>query len=244
MVSREYPNGSFRSAAPAGQGWPLFSAGAPATLRQAVVDTLRDRIVSGAIAPGTLLRETALAQSLQVSATPVREAFGTLASEGLVEIEAHRLKRVTPIDFPATLDLIRVQAELWRLGYAWGMPKIGGPQIATLEDAIERYRLSIAAKDYPAAIGAGLDFHTAFITASANRELLRSTLDRRSLIARFILLYGLGTLSATGLTDHECILASFLANDRAGVLAKLDEMAAKLIGLAEEGCAREAAACQ
>ncbi len=209
--------------------------GAPSTLRQAVVDTLRKRIVSGEIAPGTLLRETALAQSLQVSATPVREALGTLASEGLVEIEAHRLKRVTPIDFAATLDLIKVQAELWRLGYAWGMPRIGPAQVVLLEQAIAIYRTAIAQGDYVAAMSAGLDFHTVFITASANGELLRSTLDRRGLIARFILLHGLATLSASGLSQHEGILRSFRAGDHPGVLARLDQMSARLMVLAAQG---------
>src|ERR1700743_620444 len=84
----------------------------PLTLRQAVIERLRDAIILGALKPGELLRETALAARLGVSATPVREALGDLAAEGLVEIEARRLKRVTPIDLKAMADLFRVQAEL------------------------------------------------------------------------------------------------------------------------------------
>lgn len=208
----------------------------PSTLRQAVVDRLREAIVSGTLSPGTLLRETALAASLNVSATPVREALGTLASEGLVEIEAHRLKRVTPIDFPATRDLLRVQWELWRLGYAWGMASIGVEQNALLDQAIARYRMALDTGDHAGAIAAGLDFHTIFITASANRELLRSTLDRRGLIARFILLHGLQTLTTIGLAQHQAILAAFRAGDHPGVLACLDHMATRLIAIAQAGC--------
>lgn len=208
----------------------------PSTLRQAVVDRLRDAIISGTIAPGTLLRETALAVSLNVSATPIREALGTLASEGLVEIEAHRLKRVTPIDFPATRDLLRVQWELWRLGYAWGMDSVGVVETALLDQAIGRYRTALDIGDHAGAIAAGLDFHTIFITASANRELLRSTLDRRGLIARFILLHGLQTLTSIGLAQHQAILTAFRAGDYPGVLACLDQMASRLIAIAQAGC--------
>lgn len=220
------PTAAFASA-------PLRS---PSTLRQAVVDRLRDAIVSGALSPGTLLRETALAASLNVSATPIREALGTLASEGLVEIEAHRLKRVTPIDFPATRDLLRVQWELWRLGYAWGMSSIGVEQNALLDQAILRYRTALDTGDHAGAIAAGLDFHTIFITASANRELLRSTLDRRGLIARFILLHGLQTLTTIGLAQHQAILTAFRAGDHPGVIACLDHMATRLIAIAQAGC--------
>ena len=207
--------------------------GSPVTLRQAVVGVLRARIVSGAIAPGTLLRETALAQQLNVSATPVREALTTLASEGLVEVEAHRLKRVSPIDLPTTRDLLRVQGELWRLGYCWGMPRIGQGQIQLLEGAIARYRAALETSEYMAAVIAGLDFHTIFILASENRELLRSTLDRRGLIARFIFLHGIETLSAAGLAQHEAILDAFRAGDNAAALARLDEMGLRLLALCD-----------
>lgn len=205
----------------------------PATRRQAVAGVLRSRIVSGVIPPGALLRETALAQELNVSATPVREALGTLASEGLVEIEAHRLKRATPVDFAITRDLIRVQAELWRLGYVWGMPCIDAIEVAALERAIMRYRAAIESGEHMAAIIAGLDFHTIFIKASASRELLRSTLDRRGLIARFIFLHGIATLSATGLSQHEAILRAFKAGQHDEVLDHLDRMSARLIALCE-----------
>lgn len=207
--------------------------GSAVTLRQATLRLLRSQIVSGVLAPGTLLRETSLSQQLGVSATPVREALGTLASEGLVEIEAHRLKRVAPIDMQATADLIRVQAELWGLGYRWGMPRIGPAQLALLEEAMARYRAALSASEYMAAIYAGLDFHTVFITASQNGELLRSTLDRRGLIARFIFLHGIETLSATGLSQHQAILDAFAAGDHATVLSCLERMAARLIALCD-----------
>ena len=143
------------------------------------------------------------------------------------------MKRATPIDPDVTRDLIRVQAELWRLGYGWGMPRIGAAEIRALERAIARYRAALESDEYMAAIMAGLDFHTIFIKASASRELLRSTLDRRGLIARFIFLHGITTLRESGLHQHEAILQAFLAGDQAGVLACLDRMAARLIALCD-----------
>ncbi|MFS0850422.1 GntR family transcriptional regulator [Novosphingobium panipatense] len=221
---------SWSSLAAASDFWPL---GAHVTLSQAVVSQLRARIVSGVLAPGTLLPETALAQQLKVSATPIREAMATLASEGLVEIEAHRLKRVAPLDMIVTRDLLRVQAELWRLGYQWGMPRICPEQVSLLDEAITRYRAALASGEHMAAIFAGLDFHTVFIMASDNRELLRSTLDRRGLIARFIFLHGIQMVSSIGLSQHEAILAAFKADDHAGVLACLDRMSARLLTLCD-----------
>lgn len=208
----------------------------PTTLRQAVVDQLRHAIVTAEIAPGTLLRETALAAQLGVSATPVRESFGELASEGLIQIEAHRLKRVTPIDFSATYDLFQVQTHLWRLGYVWGMPHVGRRELDRLDAAIATYRDALGAGDLPGAVRAGHDFHTVFITASGNSELLRSTLDRRSLIARFILLHGKATISRSGLRHHEQMLTAFRRGDGDAVLALLDQLAARLLRMARQPC--------
>jgi DNA-binding GntR family transcriptional regulator len=46
---------------------------------------LRKDILNGAFAPGTVLLETALSTKYGVSRTPVREALGRLAQDGLIE---------------------------------------------------------------------------------------------------------------------------------------------------------------
>ncbi|WP_246331639.1 GntR family transcriptional regulator [Sphingomonas chungangi] len=209
-------------------GW----GASPLTLRQAVIERLRDAIILGMLKPGELLRDTALANRLGVSATPIREALGDLAAEGLIEIEARRLKRVTPIDSKAMADLFLVQGELWRLGYVWGMPKVGRAGQSELEAAISHYRVALSKDDALGAIRAGHAFHTVFITASGNGELLRSTLDRRSLIARFILLHGRETLSENGLQLHEAMLGAFREGAYPEVLSHLDRLTRRLFQLA------------
>lgn len=204
----------------------------PITLRVAVIERLRDAIISGALQPGALLRETAIAARFGISATPVREALGALASEGLVEIEAHRLKRVAPIDLSATRDLLRVQAHLWRLGCEWGVSRLVPEDLVALEASIAAYRRALEQDDSLAAIRASHCFHTIVIAASANTELLRATLDRRSLVARFILLRGRETISPTGLRLHEAMLAAIRENNITDILARFDVLTTRMIELA------------
>lgn len=205
---------------------------APVTRSAAVVEQLRTAIIDGTLAPGSPLPEVALASRLGVSPTPVREAIAHLMREGLVEVEAHRLKRVAPIDFPAMYDLLKVQAHLWRIGYIWGMAKVRAPDLDRLGEAVEDYRAALARNDPLAAIRAGHAFHSIVILASANRELLRFTLDRRALIARFILLHGRATISRVGLRHHEAMLAAFQRGDHANLLTLLDQLATRLIATA------------
>ncbi|SFS13471.1 DNA-binding transcriptional regulator, GntR family [Microbacterium sp. cf046] len=60
--------------------------------------TLLDEIQSGALAPGTVLGEVEQAARIGVSRTPLREALGRLAADGLVVQQSARVTVVTDID--------------------------------------------------------------------------------------------------------------------------------------------------
>lgn len=66
-------------------------------LRVQVAERLRSAIVTGRLRPGTPLVETALAEQLNVSRAPIREAIQDLENDGLVETVAYRGKRVKPL---------------------------------------------------------------------------------------------------------------------------------------------------
>lgn len=55
-------------------------------LNYQVYETLKELIVSGKCPPETKLTETEISKQMNVSSTPVREAFRRLAAEGLVKI--------------------------------------------------------------------------------------------------------------------------------------------------------------
>jgi GntR family transcriptional regulator, vanillate catabolism transcriptional regulator len=55
------------------------------TTQQAIVQTLREKILAGELSPGQRLVEAQLAQQLGVSRTPLRYALSVLSSEGLLD---------------------------------------------------------------------------------------------------------------------------------------------------------------
>ena len=67
---------------------------APKAHTEMAYDSIKDGITSGVISPGEWLREYAVASSLGLSRTPVREALRALAAEGIVELEHNRGARV------------------------------------------------------------------------------------------------------------------------------------------------------
>jgi DNA-binding GntR family transcriptional regulator len=73
------------------------------TISEQIAAALRKEIVTGQLAAGTRLRQNEIAQRFGVSTTPVREAFGLLQGDGLVQIDPHR--GVT-VFLPTIQDLI------------------------------------------------------------------------------------------------------------------------------------------
>ncbi|MFB8387538.1 GntR family transcriptional regulator [Microbacterium sp. NPDC055910] len=74
--------------------------------------TLLDEIQSGVLAPGTVLGEVDQAARLGVSRTPLREALGRLAADGLVAQQSPRVTVVTDIDADDILELFEVRRAL------------------------------------------------------------------------------------------------------------------------------------
>ena len=60
------------------------------TVAEQIATALRQEIVSGQLPAGTRLPQVEIAQRFGVSTTPVREAFGLLQRDGLVQIDTHR----------------------------------------------------------------------------------------------------------------------------------------------------------
>lgn len=93
-----------------------MSDGRPLTRSQNVVERLRQRILSGDLEPEEKLQEVALAESLGVSRTPVREALRILAEDGLLTYAPNRGYSVRRFSIRDVLIAFRVRASMEGLG--------------------------------------------------------------------------------------------------------------------------------
>lgn len=205
----------------------------PVTLHQAAVAQLREAIVSGNLPPGAVLKDAEVAARLGLSATPVREALLQLAAEGLVEIEPNRLKRVTPIDHQAMVELIEVQIQLWALGYAWGAPHVGPQELARLAEANAAHRVAILGKDARGAVVAAQAFHLVLMQASRNRELVRISVDRLPLIQRYVVLCTPEIGTRKMIVHHATMLEGLRRGDVRTTLAAFKTASGVLLAAAE-----------
>lgn len=74
--------------------------------------TLREEIIEGALAPGSVLGEVEQSARLGLSRTPLREALGRLVADGLAEQSPRRGIVVTAVSLSEASDLFEVRSAL------------------------------------------------------------------------------------------------------------------------------------
>jgi DNA-binding GntR family transcriptional regulator len=82
------------------------------TRTQLVVETLREKILSGEFKAGESMRQAALAAELNVSRIPIREALLQLEGEGLVVFEPHKGATVTKLNARHVVELFELRSML------------------------------------------------------------------------------------------------------------------------------------
>ncbi|GAA2533671.1 GntR family transcriptional regulator [Microbacterium mitrae] len=100
--------------------------------------TLLGEIQSGALPPGTVLGEVEQAARLGVSRTPLREAIGRLAADGLVAQQSPRVTVVTDVDTDDIRELFEVRRALEETAARLAAERGDRATFAALATAFER----------------------------------------------------------------------------------------------------------
>ncbi|WP_053387315.1 GntR family transcriptional regulator [Leucobacter japonicus] len=111
-------------------------------LRQDVYDVLVNEFINGDFAPGDRIRDDEVAQRLNVSRTPVREALAKLATAGLVDTAPNRYTRTTDLyegDLDVALELL---ASTYRIGLLQLVRDISADDRQVLELLERRIRVA------------------------------------------------------------------------------------------------------
>lgn len=107
------------------------------TVTRSVADHIREAIRSGALPPGSRLRQQHIARSLGVSTTPVREALRLLAAEGLVTLGEHRGAEVFRPSIDDVVEYYEMREVLEALAIRNAVPNITDDGIRELEELLD-----------------------------------------------------------------------------------------------------------
>ncbi|GGA55224.1 GntR family transcriptional regulator [Pelagibacterium lentulum] len=139
-------------------------------LRMQVADTLRRAIINGKMKPGTPIVELNLANQLNISRAPVREAIQILENEGLIETVAYKGKRVKPLTPREVEELysLREQFEAFAVRRIIEFNK----DVSPLEPFCQAMTEAAAHDDFEALMVADQGFHRTLISLSDHAILL------------------------------------------------------------------------
>ena len=155
---------------------PKSSAIPRVSLAAAVVERLRERILSGELREGEQLRQEAIATEFDISRIPVREALSHLAGEGLVKIIGNRGAVVSALSPDEIMELFETRAVLEKYMIEQAIPHMTDEDLRRAEDILARYEESLEHDSEVKSWGRwNWSFHSA-LYAPANRSVMMSFL--------------------------------------------------------------------
>lgn len=134
----------------------------PLSAAERVAHTLRERILEGALLPGTALREVSIASELDVSRNTLRESLRLLASEGLVVLAANKGASVNRFSALEVRDIYRVRKVI-EVQAATDSALAEEDRFADMEAAVQAGERAEQAQSWRAVGTASLRFHQALV---------------------------------------------------------------------------------
>jgi DNA-binding GntR family transcriptional regulator len=191
-------------------------------LNSAIYAELRQRLVTGRMAPGHELSTRSLAAELGVSQTPVRDALSRLSAEGAVSIRSKRRVRVPPMTSERFDDLLNCRVTLETEAASLALPKLTAQHVEDLRRIDAELDAAIAAGDPDAYMSANYRFHFALYRAS-NRPTLIQLIETVWLQFGPFMRVVYGRLGNAHLHDnHQSAINAILAKDEAALRAAIE----------------------
>lgn len=158
-------------------------------LRELVYQELKHKILTGEIASQTRLMEIDLAEKMNVSRTPIREAIRELAADGLVTIEPRRGAYVSKISIKDLLDVFEVREDLEGLAACLAAQRINDEEKLALNKLTRRYEMAVQKNATEEIVEYDEKFHSFIVKCSGNDTLAQMVDHVQELSMRFRYLY-------------------------------------------------------
>jgi DNA-binding GntR family transcriptional regulator len=177
-----------------------------------VLEEVRRRIMSGQWKPGERIYEDQIANELEVSRNPVREALQALAVEGFVELEPRRGARVAVVSESRADELFEVREALEGLVARLAATRRTPAQLAELQDLVAQGLVAAASHQHDRLPGLNTRFHQTLSEASGN-TLLAESIERLGHIIEWVYSRSVAGRSAQSWTEHERIVDAIASGD-------------------------------
>jgi DNA-binding GntR family transcriptional regulator len=187
------------------------------TKEEQVADFLREGIISGQFPRGSRLKQAEIAERLQLSITPVREALKLLEAEGYVTGNSYRGVCVAPFDASASEEVLELRLLLESRLLRGAAEKITSQDIADLRALADEFEKAFETGDRAAARGVNYRFHSHLYTLANMSQTLHFV---QILWARypFDLINAVEGRGKDAAKEHDAILSALLDGDMSAAM--------------------------
>ena len=184
------------------------------TLRESILETIRDAIISGSLKPGEKVAEPELAERFGISRTPIREAFRQLESEGYLTVVPRKGAVVVTFSQRDVEEFYAIKSILEGYAARKACEKLTPREIEKLQSINDKLRVLADEGDVRHFFKVHDNFHELFVRAADNDKLTEMILN---LVGRFQRLR-IASLSLPGrmafsVQEHQKIIDAFRNGD-------------------------------
>ncbi len=192
------------------------------TAHEFVRETLREGILNGTLPGGTRLVQANLAAQLQVSTTPIREALRDLASEGQIELDAHRGATVHQISNDELEEIYELRMMLEVMAMRRAAERITPKQLERVRTVFDAMQAAPQSANW---VMLNRDFHMTIYEAANSPRLLgilRTLLDTSVMYVSAALESAPNIREQAGI-DHKNIVEVLVQHDVEGAVRAIQD---------------------
>lgn len=192
------------------------------TKKEVIVEILREAILSGELQPGDRLLQDELAERLNVSATPVREALRQLEAEGILTHSPHKGVRVADVKLEDTRETYLIRSALEALATRLATPNLDEAAIERLQDLQVQMEARIQNDELLELRKLNQEFHMIIYQAARMPRLLKMI---RNLWTQFPwdTLYVLPGRAQESAAEHQKIIDTIVNGDAEQAATRMQE---------------------
>ncbi|MFD1032759.1 GntR family transcriptional regulator [Metaplanococcus flavidus] len=180
--------------------------------KESAYSQLEQWIIDGTLQPGEKLTDIELAQALNLSRTPIREALQLLEVVGFVRMFPGKATTVTEVNKEDIQNLLPPLAVLQALAAELAVPNITEEQIGRLEGTNKRFAKAIKEQDSFNALKIDEEFHRIIIEAAQNPYITVMLSRLQSHVRRQFFFHSL-ELTDVSRIEHDGIIQAFKEKD-------------------------------
>jgi DNA-binding GntR family transcriptional regulator len=188
----------------------------PLTLRERIVEFIKDAVISGKLKPGERVPEQEIAESFGISRTPIREAFRQLESEGFITVIPRKGAVVSPITGKDVKDFYAIKSLLEGYAARKACPKFTEKELKRLESINQHMRKCAEKGDVKSFFKLDDQFHDTFLKTCENDKLCHLVHQLVQQFERFrVTALSIEGRMGVSIDQHEEIISAFRKGDGA-----------------------------